>query len=149
MADQAPPPWLIVLLVSAIGTLGGVIVYMFKRYERREDRRDKAITEERAAMNAERTQWKIDREKMAAEHDAELETARAEYEAARAQLAQRFSDALRDEIKTARAHEDAVREEFATIIERIDAQATEASKALVEMLQKFYDRFVGPRSRSY
>lgn len=150
MADQAPPPWIIAAFITAVATLAGVVAYLFKRYERRDDRREKAIAEERRAMDAERASWAKERETWKAERETwetEREEIRADYEANARQLSERYAQALREEHKIALDREDAVRAEFATIMANVEAQAAKASQALVEILNKFYDRFVGPRSR--
>jgi hypothetical protein len=121
---------------GAIGVMlvvfGLVIRYLFKRYERREV----LIGRERVAMAAEREAW-----------NTQKETLRAEYEKSLRTQIETFLAEARAERVTNREHEDLARAEFAEIIERISAEASRSSTALVEMLQKFYDRFVGPRSR--
>lgn len=123
-------------LAAVIGTLATVVAYLFKRYERRDDRREKMITDERKAMDKERADWAVERERL-----------RAEYEERANELSVQYANALREEHKLARDHEDAVREDFAAIMERVSQEASKSSNALVDMLQKFYERFVGPRSR--
>lgn len=123
-------------LVAVIATLATVVAYLFKRYERRDDRREKAITDERKAMDKERAEWAVERERL-----------RAEYEEGKSELSEKYAAALREEHKQARDHEDEVRADFAAIMERVAAEAAKSGTALVEMLQKFYERFVGPRSR--
>lgn len=124
-------------MVAVIATLASVVAYLFKRYERRDDRREKLIAEEREAMDKERATWALEREKLRADHETK-----------RAELSDEYANALREEHKLARDHEDEVRAEFAGMMERVAAEAAKSSSALVEMLQKFYDRFVGPR-RNY
>jgi hypothetical protein len=123
-------------LAAVIITLAGVVAYLFKRYERRDDRREKAIVEERKTMDEERAAWAIEREKL-----------RGDFEAKHAELSDDFANALREEHKLARDHEDEIRAEFAAIMERVATESGKSATALVEMLQKFYDRFVGPRTR--
>ena len=43
-------------------------------------------------------------------------------------------------------HEDEVRKDFAEIMERVAAENSKSNDALVAMLNKFYERFVGPRA---
>ena len=123
-------------LIAVITTLAAVVAYLFKRYERRDDRREKAITEERKSMDAERASWAEERE-----------TLRADYETRNAALSAKYAEALREDHKAAIDHEDEVRADFAAIMERASQGAEKSSMALVDMLQKFYERFVGPRSR--
>lgn len=123
-------------LAAVVVTLASVVAYLFKRYERRDDKREKAIVDERAAMDRERASWAVERERL-----------RADYEARNAELSETYATALRQEHKDARDHEDEVRADFAAIMERVEAEASQSSRALVDMLQKFYERFVGPRAR--
>lgn len=138
MADQniAPPSWMIAALVAVITTLAGVVAYLFKRYERRDDRREKAMAEEREKMATERAKWALEREQL-----------RADFSAKHAELSDDYATGLREERKTSMDHEDEIRAEFAAIMERVATEAGKSSAALVEMLQKFYDRFVGPQRR--
>lgn len=123
-------------LAAVIGTLATVVAYLFKRYERRDDRRERAVVEERKAMDKERADWAREREEL-----------RADFEARNAKLSEKYADAMRTMLNDARDHEDEVRQEFAAVMEHVSAKADKASLALVDMLQKFYERFVGPRSR--
>lgn len=130
-------------LVAVVVTLATVVAYLFKRYERRDDRRERAIVEERKAMDAERAAWAIERQKW----NAEREALRADFEEKHAELSARYAAALRDDHRAAIEHEDEVRADFAAIMDRVAQEAGKSSQALVDMLQKFHDRFVGPRSR--
>lgn len=123
-------------LVAVIATLATVVAYLFKRYERRDDRREKAIVEERKSMDAERASWAEERESL-----------RADYEARCATLSAKYAEALREDHRAAIDHEDEVRADFAAIMDRAAQSAEKSGLALVDMLQKFYERFVGPRSR--
>lgn len=127
---------MIAALVGVIATLASVVAYLFKRYERRDDKREKLMAEERKAIEAERATWALEREKL-----------RGDFEEARAELAEQFAKDLRATYVAAQQREDAARVHFAEILERVEAKAQESAKSLVEMLKKFYDRFVGPRAR--
>ena len=95
-------------------------------------------------MEKERGQWAIEREALRTEYERKhrelvesyAETARKEREAC--------TQALREERDSNRAHEDLVRKEFADLMERVAIESGKASQAIVDMMQKFYDRFVGP-----
>ena len=86
-----------------------------------------------AAMEKERGVWAVEREVM-----------RTEYERKHRELVESCAEAAIDERNANRAHEDLVRKEFAELMEQVAAEGSKASQALVDMMQKFYDRFVGP-----
>ena len=84
-------------------------------------------------MEKERGQWAIEREAM-----------RTEYERKHRELAESYAETASAERNANRSHEDLVRREFAELMEQVAAEGGKASQALVDMMQKFYDRFVGP-----
>lgn len=84
-------------------------------------------------MEEERGRWSVERESL-----------RTEYERKHRELTESFAEAMREERDANRAHEDLVRKEFTELMERVAAESGKASQALVDMMQKFYDRFVGP-----
>jgi hypothetical protein len=83
-----------------------------------------------------------------AKHDVQIETLRADYERKHREVAEGYAQALREEREGNRAHEDEVRKEFAELMETVSAEAAKSSDAVVAVLNKFYDRFVGPRGRN-
>jgi len=88
-------------------------------------------------MEEERKQWAVSREAL-----------RAEYELKHREIAKGYAETLREERDSNRAHEDLVRKEFADLMENVAMEGGKSSQALVDMMQKFYDRLVGPpRSR--
>lgn len=134
------PGWQYGLLGVAAFVFAGVIVYLFKFYTRRERRWEferKAFAEERKAFAVKEASWDDEREK-------ERLRIRGEYEEKHRELVEKYSDDVREEREANRVHEDAVRREFSEAMEAISEKASASSQALVEMLQKFYDRFVGP-----
>lgn len=109
------------------------IIYLFKTM-RADHAAAKADT---AHMEQERKAWAVEREGM-----------RTEYERKHRELVEDYAQTLREERDGNRVHEDLVRKEFADLMEHVAAEGGKASQALVETMQKFYDRFVGPtRSR--
>ena len=105
------------------------IIYLFKTM-----RADHAVSKaDEKAMEKERGQWAIEREAM-----------RTEYERKHRELVDRHATAAREERAANRTHEESVRKEFADLMERVAAESGRSSQALVDMMQKFYDRFVGP-----
>jgi hypothetical protein len=105
------------------------IIYLFKTM-----RADNASAKADAkAMEVERGEWAVAREVM-----------RTEYERKHRELVESYADVLREERDTNREHEDLVRKEFADLMDRVALEGGKSSQALVNMMQKFYDRFVGP-----
>jgi len=105
------------------------IIHLFKTM-----RADQAASKAEAkAMDEERKQWAVEREGL-----------RTEYERKHRELVERYAEAEREEREEGRAREDIVRKEFADLMERVATESGKASQALVDMMQKFYDRFVGP-----
>ena len=86
-----------------------------------------------AAMEKERGQWAVEREAL-----------RNEYERKHRELVESYAETAQEERNSNRAHEDLVRKEFTDLMERVAAESGKSSQALVDMMQKFYDRFVGP-----
>ncbi len=82
--------------------------------------------------------------KEAATIEADL---RSEYERKHRDVVDQYAQLARNERRENREHEDRAREEFSEIMEKVSADATRSSDALVNMLQKFYERFVGPGRR--
>lgn len=105
------------------------IIHLFKAM-----RNDHAAAKaDEKAMEKERGQWAVEREAM-----------RTEYERKHRELVESYVDESREERAANRAHEELVRKEFAELMERVAAESGRLSQALVEMMQKFYDCFVGP-----
>lgn len=142
---QTLPGWQYGILGIAVFALATVIAYLFKFYNKRERRSE----EERQAFHAERREWAKREAKFEADLEAERLQLRAEYEKKHRELVEQYASALKQERDANRTHEDGVRREFGEMMEAVSAKAAESSSALVELLQKFYDRFVGPRSRSH
>lgn len=110
-----------------------VIVILFKQ-----------LREETAARIADQKAQAEERTKSALEQ----EKLRTEYERKHRELVEDYAKTLRDERDQNREHEDAARQEFAELMEKVATESGKASEALVAMLQKFYERFVGPGGRS-
>ncbi len=125
--DTSGMPWWLTALFVVIATLSTVVVFLFKR----SDRRDKALQKERDAMVAERTEWAKEREKI------------------RAEAAVEYAKQLETAHEAAREREDSIRREFIDVMERSAAEATRAASETTKVLDKIYDRFLGPRHRGY
>lgn len=93
----------------------------------------KTMRTDAKAMEVERGKW-----------TAEREALRAEYERKHREVVENYAGSLREERDANREHEDLVRKEFADLMDRVALESGKSSQALVNMMQKFYDRFVGP-----
>jgi putative heme iron utilization protein len=135
-------PWTLTsVLVIAISVLATVVAYLFKLYVGN----NKDAVAKEAAMVSERASWAIERVRLAAEVEAKVAEAEASYEKRFRELIERYDDIARRKDEANRVHEDQVRKEFADIMERVATESGKSASALVEILQKFHDRFVGPR----
>jgi len=105
------------------------IIQLFKTM-----RADQAAAKAEAKETAkERDQWAIEREKLQINCEQRLRVA-----------VEKYSEALVQEREANREHEDLVRKEFAELMEKVAGESGRAAQATVDMMQKFYDRFVGP-----
>lgn len=150
-------------LIIAITTLAGVVAYLFRLYVSRNKEitsREEAMASERHAAALERAVISSDHkrvlEKIEAEHRHELDVQARQFELQEAELRadhekqwretiERYDSAARRESEIFRAHEDQVRKEFTAIMEKVSDSAEKSASATAQVLQRFYDRFVGPR----
>lgn len=133
------------LLLAAVTTLAAVIAYLFKLYvDQSKESRAAEIS-----MVKERDGWTLERAKTADEHASELERIelemQREFEKRKNEMLCEHDAARRRESEIFRAHEDQVRKEFAAIMERVAEQAEKSSEAQVQLMQKMFERFTGPR----
>lgn len=91
---------------------------------------------EREAMTKERAGWDVQEAKIRAECEIKISAA-----------ADKYTTMLVATQTKAQEREDEIRHEFALIMEGVADQHTKSSDALTQMLQKFYERFVGLRAR--
>lgn len=131
------------LLITAVVALASVVAFLFRMMMKRDTSKDKRLAqgeqnlaEERKAIAVRDQQWETRMEKL-----------RADYEMKNRELAEKYAEDLKSLYDDNRVHEDAARKEFADILENVSAKAGESSQAIVNMLDKFYERFVGPRAR--
>lgn len=120
-----------------------VIVYLFRLLMSRSDRdeaRVKATAEERAG-------WTAERDRLRAEYDEKNGELRLEYEEKHRELVEKYAAEVTSDRNANRAHEDLVRREFSDLMEKLSEDNVKSSEEMVQMLQKFHDRFVGPSSR--
>jgi hypothetical protein len=126
----------VIALVFAVA-----IVILWRHLLKREDKLDG----ERELMTKERASWEAREIQIRAEGAAQLAKLREESAAQNTALMEKFAQDMRALFVEQQLREDAARREFAEIMEGVEQQAKESSDALIAILQKFYDRFVGPR----
>jgi hypothetical protein len=126
-------------LIIAISTLAGVVAYLFRFY----NKRDAKLQEERKQIIAERSGWALEREGW----EKERLRIRLEFEEKHREVVENYAKALHEDVSNSREREDKIRNEFGELMEEVRDDAQKSSSALVDTLQKFYDRFVGPRPR--
>lgn len=129
--DQA---WQYGVLGIAALVLAVVIIKLYARLNQKDD----AFAAERKAIQDERI-------KQDAAHELEIEKLRGDYEARLRANAEDHTEAIRAEMKQSRDREDMIRREFADLMETIATKAAEASDATRQVLDKIYERFLGPR----
>ena len=106
--------------------------------------RDKeSFANERASFAIERKGWEVS----AGEGEIEVSRIREACERDKREMAQQHAKDLRELRLEQQSREDAARRETAEMFERIVARIEAAMDKITAVLQKFYDRFVGPRSR--
>lgn len=121
----------------------GVIVVLWTEYKKQRTRNEKLIE----AQEAERSSWKLERAGLDKDYERKI---REGLEA--------MQEELRAERKSNREHEDktlerfeamvkALRESFEKMMEELSTEIAKGNDAHVAVLQKFYDRFVGPSAR--
>ena len=92
----------------------------------------KAMRADHKAMETERKAWAVEREQL-----------KTEYERKHREVVEDYAERLEKERDTNRTHEDLMRAEFADMMEQVAKESGQSSQALVDMMQKFLDRFVG------
>jgi len=129
MESIAPAAWQYGVLGIVALVFGYAIIHLFRAL-RTDQASVRAIDK---AREKERGEWAVEREQI-----------RVEYERKHREVVESYTQALREERDANRTHEDEVRREFAELMEKVSTESGKASEALVSMLQKFYDRLVGP-----
>jgi hypothetical protein len=145
--DATIPPYLIAILIAAVVSLAGVVAYLFKHFSTKqsEAEAERRLQEKESAK--ERLGWALERQKLDTTRE-EYETAlRLEYETKHRIVLENHIKVMTELHEASREHEDLVRREFAQNMEMVASKAMEASDKVAAVLDKFYDRFVGPRSR--
>ncbi len=105
--------------------------------------------EDHAAFAAERTKMFEASLRKDADHAAELARIRLDAEVKIREATERYADAVHADMQESRAREDSIRREFSDLMETIASKAAEASDATRQVLDKIYERFLGPRKPGY
>lgn len=124
--------WQYGVLGVGIVVFAGVIVFLFRALERRNDQ----IAVERKAIEDERKSWVIEREKWGVER----EKMRADFEVKSKEQSQNLARELQEFVKTGRETENGIRREFADMLEGMSGEQTKSSTILANMLDKLTDR---------
>lgn len=161
LPNLTPPSWEIGILCFVIVTLAGVIAYLYKAGNTIRRRKDSELKVELEKIAIERTAMAIERIKTAgesakeiavarADHAKELVETRADYEQKLREQLERHDEILRADREDARAHEDAVRKDFAAIMEKVADEANESALKLADALDKMKERLmIGPSRSRY
>lgn len=141
------PTSLITVLIVAITTLAGVIAYLWKHYQSRLDEINKVNNIADAGVYQERLGWTAERVRLGqAQEDFEIRL-RLEFEAKHRLVVEDCAKRVAEAVQAARDREDAVRREFADNMGTIATKMESGQAKLALVLDKFYDRYVSPRSR--
>jgi hypothetical protein len=116
------------------------IIQLFKMM-----RADHAATKvDAAAREKERGQWAVEREALRTEYERKHREVVENYAETLREEREACAQGMREEREINRAHEDLVRKEFSDLMERVAVEGGKASQAIVDLMQKFYERLVGP-----
>ncbi len=132
--EPSLPTSMVPLLLLAITTLAGVVVYLFTYY----NKRDREHTKEREGWAKEREGWAVERERW--------ERTRSEY---RAELEARYREDYRTLYDQQRKYEAESRQADADRMEAIEKLAAEANTKVASVLEKICERYIGPGRRSH
>jgi len=143
--ELAPKAW----QYGVLGVVALAFAYAIVHLWRSLREESKLRAEEAKAREAERAEWAAREQRLRQELAQKEADLRAEYERKHREVVDQYAQLARNERRESREHEDRVRAEFAGIMERVSADANKASDALINVLQKFYERFVGPSRGRY
>lgn len=136
-ATATMPTSLITVLTIAVTTLAGVIVYLWRYYDRKLEALAQEHKAEREIHAKEREGWAAER----ARADSIRMELRAEYEA-------KHREVMKTVYDDARAREDMIRREYAANMESVSDKANESSEKVAVVLDKLKDH-IGGRRHTY
>lgn len=135
-------------VIAVIGAAGGIIAtlaaavgYLWRYYSRRQSVTEAKHTNERDAWAQERTAWSVERQRLEGFRDQ----LRAEYESKHNQAATHYAESIRALYDSTLEHENAARREYAANIESVSGTISESMDKIGVVIDKLYDRFIGPR----
>lgn len=140
MQELAPKAWQYGVLGIVALVFGYAVVHLFRALQAAYERNATA----EKARETERSDWTKRELLLRQELETKEADLRAEYERKHREVIDHYAQLAKAERRENREHEDRAREEFSEIMEKVSADANKSTDALVNMLQKFYERFVGP-----
>jgi len=135
------PTSLVAALAIAVVVLAGVVVVLFRLYISRNTAAETERRDHDKLLADERQSGAI-RQKQA---ELELAAARADIDRRVREHAESYASELAELRDLYLSREDVIRKDCADRIERIAMEATSAAQKQNEVLNKIYERFVGPR----
>lgn len=138
-------PWIVGGLIFVIVTLAGVIAYLFKLYNRRVVSHDKQRRELEAAHALERNRWIEERAAWDAEREAETLQLRLDYETKHRELAEGYIKQSAHDRAQHLLREEQIRKDGGELMEKMQDRAAVSTQAMVDLLQKIHQRFLGGR----
>lgn len=145
MQELAPKAWQYGVLGIVALAFAWAVVMLWKAS--RTDAVER--TNERTAMEKERGEWAQRELGWRAELARKESEIRAEYEHKHREVIDHYAQLARREREEHLRNLDRAREEFSEIMEKVSADASKSADALVNVLQKFFERFVGPGRGRY
>ncbi|HWW61203.1 MAG TPA: hypothetical protein VN181_07540 [Thermoanaerobaculia bacterium] len=141
------PTSLLTVLIVAVTTLAGVIVYLWKHYQAKLDKIAEVEKEVDKGVHQERLLWAAERQRLAqAQEDFEVRL-RLEFETKHRAAVEDCAKRVADAVQASRDREDSIRREYAENMTLVAERAEASSAKLATVMEKFYDRYVSPRSR--
>ncbi len=115
---------------GVLGVVALVFAYVIIALYKRGEAKDAKITEDRIA-------WA-----------AKEQTLRTDFQTQIAGMAVEYAKQLQTMRTGVQEREDAIRKEFADLMEHVAEEATKQSDATIAVMQKVYDRILGPKAGS-
>ena len=134
--DPTIPTALVPILIIAVVSLATVVAFLFKYYAKRQADSELLYRRREEEIFQERLTWTREREAI-----------RTEFEMKHRTMLEGQVKMMAELHEESREHENTARREFAENMELVASKASEASEKIAAVLDKFYDRFVGPRRR--
>jgi hypothetical protein len=145
--DATIPPYLVTILIGAVVCLAGAIAFLFRHYSSKQDASETSRRQSESEFAKERLAWALERQRWETQREEYELSVRLEYEAKHREVLERHIQITAGLHEAARTHEDLIRREYAQIQETVQAKASSSIDKVTAVMDKFYDRYVGPRSR--